>query len=92
MKKEGVLNEIKFVDPWFVSCKKVFEDINIDEFIDKQHNGLSMGVANWIHEGSGWIVHSILRHQLLFQKELLANEVHIFNYSKNLRAQCEWID
>ena len=53
MKKEGVLNEIKFVDPWFNSCKKVFEAINIDEFIDKQHNDLSMGVANWIHEGSG---------------------------------------
>ena len=51
--KEGVLNEIKFVDPWFVSCKKEFEDINIDEFIDKQQNDLSMGVASWIHEGSG---------------------------------------
>ena len=35
---EKVLKEIIFVAPWIVSYKQEFEDIIIDELIDKEHN------------------------------------------------------
>lgn len=35
---EKVLKEIIFIAPWIVSYKQEFEDIIIDELIDKEHN------------------------------------------------------
>ena len=61
-KDEKVLQEAIFVNPWLDSYKEVFDNIDIDELPDKQHNDLSVRIENWTHKGSGWSVHSILQH------------------------------
>ena len=62
-----------FVDQLLDSYKEAFDDVTIDELLDKQHNDLSARTENWKHECSGWIFHWILRHQ-----RLLSKKVYIF--------------
>ena len=68
MKDEKVIQETIFVDPWFDSHKETFDDICIDEVLNKQQNKRSEKIQNWTHESSGWNVHAILHHQLFISE------------------------
>ena len=50
---------------WFDSEKLEFNDINIDELLDIQHNQLSSRFERWTYEGSGWKTNSVIQHQLV---------------------------
>ena len=43
-------------------------DTNIDKLFDIQHNELSSRLEMWTHGGSGWIIHSIIQHQLVISE------------------------
>ena len=52
-----------FVDPEFDSHKKLFDDITIDELLDKQHSDLCARIESQKHEGLGWQYHLMLQCQ-----------------------------
>ena len=63
--------------------KKIdFNDINIDELLDIQHNQLAARVERWVYEGSGWAIHSIIQQELI-SEITPCEEVLIFHYLKN---------
>ena len=78
---EAFKNKI-FKIPWFDSENLEFNDTNIDELLDIQHNQLPSSVERWTYKGSSWTINSIIQHQL-FQKTLPVKEVLIFHYLKN---------
>ena len=49
---EEVTEETKFVDPCRDSCKCVFDDVSIDEPLNKQNNDLSSRIEIFPCEGS----------------------------------------
>ena len=71
-----------FKIPWFDSENLEFNDFDIDELLDIQHNQLPSSVERWTYKGSSWTINSIIQHQL-FQKTLPVKEVLIFHYLKN---------
>ena len=64
-KNDEVFKGKVFIDPWFDSETIEFNDINIDQLHDIQHNQLLSRVERWMYEGSGWTIHSILQHHLV---------------------------
>ena len=83
-KNDKVFKNRIFADPWFDSEKIEFNDTNIDELLDIQHNQLSSRVERWTYEGPGWTINNTtLLYNLLFQKLLLVMESRIFHYPKN---------
>ena len=63
-KTDNVFKNKIFEDRSFLSEKIEFNDANIDEIFDIQHNQLSSRVGRWTYERSGWTSYSILQHQL----------------------------
>ena len=42
----------------------MFDDITINDLLDKQHYNISTRIGNWTHEGSGWEFDLMVLHQL----------------------------
>ena len=55
-----------FADPWFVSEQIELNNMNADELLGVQHKHLSSRVERGTYEGSGWIISSIIQHQLCY--------------------------
>ena len=80
--QEAFKNKI-FADPWLDSEKLEFNDTNIDELLDIQHNQLSLRVERWIYEGSGWTINSLVQQQLIISEISPCEGSSNFHYLKN---------
>ena len=58
--------------------------MNIDEILDKQQTDLSTRIENQAVEGSGWSVHSVLRHQLVVSDIAPCEGISCFTQPKEL--------
>ena len=58
-------NNKTFADPWFDSKNIEFNNINIAQLPNIEHNRLTSRVERWRYKGSDWTINSILQHQLV---------------------------
>ena len=65
--------------------KTEFNDLNIDELFDFQHNQISYKVGSWKYEGSICTINSILQHQLLISEIAPCEGSSFFTLRKELR-------
>ena len=67
-----------FADPWLDSEKLEFNDTNINELLDIQHNQLSLRVERWTYEGAGWT-----KQQLIISEISPCEGSSNFHYLRN---------
>lgn len=85
------IKDFKFQKNWRIEIKKqekalnqkIFEDLTIDELLEKQHNDLSARIENRTHESLGSEFIQCYYINFLFPKSLFLKEVDIFHGSKN---------
>ena len=68
-----------------IKKKSEFNDTNADELLDIQRNHLSSRVERWACEGSGWIINSIIQHQLVISEIASCEGSSYFPLPKELR-------
>ena len=74
-----------FARPWFHLEKTEFNDLNVDELLDFQHNQISCRVGSWKYEGSIWTINSILQHQLVISEIASCEGSSFIKLPKELR-------
>ena len=69
-----------------VDSEKIeFNDINIDELLDTQHNQLSSRAGRWTYNRSDLIINSILQYQVVISEIAPCEESSYFPSPKELR-------